>query len=241
MKWDIHTHTTYSRIKPWGYDALNSPAEMIKAAIKKGLDGIVITDHNTIKGALAGLKYVKAKKLNFSLIIGEEIRTTSGDVLAIGISEEIRPYLSLEETIDKIHEQGGVCVAAHPFARFLLGTVLRDKSKKTDAIEVLNACSALHFQNLAAQKFARQNNLVAVAGSDAHAASVIGSAGIICNNPLKDIKNGRVKIFGSEALRKELARIYIRKYIRSIKWLINKQEKRELKEFIRKCEPCFNF
>ena len=62
MRFDLHCHTIYSRHWYWGVDALNTPREMIKAAVKKGLDGIAITDHDNIKGALQGLRDAKGFK-----------------------------------------------------------------------------------------------------------------------------------------------------------------------------------
>jgi len=62
MRIDCHCHTIYSKHWFWGYDSINTPKEMIKAAIKKGLDGIAITDHNTVKGSLIGKKIAKKYK-----------------------------------------------------------------------------------------------------------------------------------------------------------------------------------
>ena len=117
MKIDCHCHTIYSKHWFWGYDALNTPLEMIKAAIKKGLDGLAITDHNTVKGSLVGKKVAKKYK-NFILITGCEIRTKSCEVIALGIKENISPNLSLEETIEKIHDLGGIAVIPHPFGKY---------------------------------------------------------------------------------------------------------------------------
>ena len=52
LKFDLHIHTTCSKHPFWGVDAMNCPKEAIKRAIKLGLDGIAITDHNTTRGGL---------------------------------------------------------------------------------------------------------------------------------------------------------------------------------------------
>ena len=62
MRIDTHVHTIYSKHWFWGFDSLNTPLEMIKFAIKKGLDGLAITDHNTVKGSMVGKKIAKSFK-----------------------------------------------------------------------------------------------------------------------------------------------------------------------------------
>ena len=46
IKLDLHVHSHYSE------DAIGTPEEIIKYAIRNGMQGIAITDHNEIKGVL---------------------------------------------------------------------------------------------------------------------------------------------------------------------------------------------
>src|SRR4030067_1854146 len=114
MKIDCHCHTIYSRHAFWGSDALNTPLEMIKAAVKKGIDGLAITDHNTVKGSLIAKKEARRFK-NFKIITGCEVRTREGEIIALGVKENIPMNLSIEETVKIIKDLGGISVAPHPF------------------------------------------------------------------------------------------------------------------------------
>jgi len=163
MKIDCHCHTVYSKHWFWGFDALNTPQEMIKIAIKRGLDGLAIVDHDNVKGSLAAKKV--AKRYKFLIITGAEIKTKSGDLIALGIKENVPVFLSLEETIEKVHDLGGITIAPHPYR----GLGLADKALKLDldAIETLNGITPPN-QNKQAQQLAKTKHLPGVAGSDAH-------------------------------------------------------------------------
>jgi len=108
MKIDLHIHSKYS------YDSYLEPKTIIKIAKKRNLDGVAITDHSSLKGSK------EAKKIadDFLIIESSEIKTSTGEILAYGIQEEIKPKQSIYETIDKIHEQDGIAVAPHPFDMF---------------------------------------------------------------------------------------------------------------------------
>lgn len=198
MKFDMHIHTIYSDHWYWGRDALNTPEEMIKAAKKRGLDGIAITDHDSIKGALNGLKI--AKKMKFIVIPGAEIRSRSGDILGLGIKENVKPGMSIEETIEKIHDLGGISVAAHPFFSMEKRKGIGKEAVRADAVEVFNSTSATFFMNRKARMLAEKYKRPFSAGSDAHYYKDVGNAGIICNDPLEDILKRKVKIFGAGPL-----------------------------------------
>ena len=197
MKFDMHTHTIYSKHWFFGIDALDYPRDMIKAAIKKGLDGIAVTDHNNIRGSLIALKEAKRINKDFKIITGIEVRSAKGDILAYGVRENVKPMMSVEETVESIHDLGGIAVAAHPFSEFLFRNVLQEESRKTDAVEVFNATNSIPLQNLKAKAFARQYNMPVSAGSDSHCILSVGNAGIICDSdPLGSIMKKKVRIFG---------------------------------------------
>ena len=174
-----------------------SPYEIIKIAKRRGLNAIAITDHNTIKIE----KFAKkVSKEDFLVIVGEEIDTKDGHLLAIGIEEEIKPGLSLEETLDIIYSQGGIGIAPHPFDIAKKG--LGYKAKLCDAIEIKNALNIDRIADKVAQRFAKKNKLCGVGGSDAHFREGIGKCYnlIDCelelDSILKAVKRGECKAVG---------------------------------------------
>ncbi len=218
MRFDMHTHTTYSKHDFWGRDALNTPREMIKAAIKKGLSGMAITDHQTVKGSIVGKKAARTLKRDFKIITGLEIKTEIGDLLALGVKKNIPDHLSLKETIEKVHDLGGLAVAPHPFGEFGFRACLRDEAVKTDAIEIFNSTSCRGFQNNMAKELAKRYKRPVSAGSDAHCCRIVGNAGIICSgDPLEAIRKKKVKIFGSLTPIKDIAYLTVKKFERSFK------------------------
>ncbi|MCG8571012.1 MAG: PHP domain-containing protein [Spirochaetes bacterium] len=106
MKYDLHTHTMYSRCSNL------KPEVLLKLAKKFNLNGIAITDHYTIKGALAVSKLNKDK--DFEVIVGSEIDTPQGSILAYYINKEIKSR-NILEILDEIRTQGGLAAIAHPF------------------------------------------------------------------------------------------------------------------------------
>jgi predicted metal-dependent phosphoesterase TrpH len=166
---EFHSHTSASK------DCLTPPEKMIKACIRKGIDRLVVTDHNTIAGAL------EAKELDPErVIIGEEIMTRSGELLAAFVTEEIPPGLSPEETIERLRDQDAFISVSHPFDSMRKGAwqladllAIRDK---VDAIEIFNARCILPGYNDQARDFAIENGLAGTTGSDAHTTFELGAA-----------------------------------------------------------------
>lgn len=156
---EFHCHTVYSK------DSLTKPKTLVKAARRKGLDRLIVTDHNSIAGAL------EAKQIAPELIIvGEEILTTRGELLAAFVTDELPAGLTPLEAIRRLREQGAFISVSHPFdgRRGWQLADLLEIVPLVDAIETFNArCMSAHF-NLQAQEFARQHNLAGTVGSDAH-------------------------------------------------------------------------
>lgn len=206
MKIDMHIHSIYSP------DGRVRVEDILRIARKKGLDGIAITDHNEIKGAL------KAKKLGIiPVIVGEEVSTLRGHVLAYEIDCLIPRDLSVEETIEEIHDCGGYAVVAHPY-RFWSGIGEKEvikNSNKFDAVEVFNGRCKFS-SNRKAKKLALKLNKGFTAGSDAHFNYEIGKAGIIADCEIdelwKRIKKRNVRIFGKSRSEKETIR-YVKKSV----------------------------
>ena len=174
MKIDLHCHSYYSR------DGVSSPEKLIKAAQKRGLDGIALTDHDTTKGWTAAK--LAAKKLNAVLILGEEIKIrkqekTVGEILGYFLKEEINPKgKSVEEVIKEIKEQGGIAIIAHPYHWRKPFKELEKYKNLADGIEVFNSRSQSKKGNQKSLNFAKKNNLAMTAGSDAHSYFEVGNA-----------------------------------------------------------------
>jgi predicted metal-dependent phosphoesterase TrpH len=136
---------------------------------------VAVTDHNTLEGAR-----VFCREAPDRFLMGEEIRTTEGEVLALFIEEHVPPNLSLQETVDRIHAQGGLVGASHPLDRYrdeAMGRqVLEIVRGQLDFVEVLNARMIDHDDNRLARDLAVRWGLAASAGSDAHAAFEVGRA-----------------------------------------------------------------
>jgi predicted metal-dependent phosphoesterase TrpH len=183
-------HTTHS------IDSFCSVAEAVKAAQTRGLNGIAITDHNSIGGHAEVRKF---SRRGFVIIPGLEISSSNGHILGLGICELVPRGLPAKETVERIKEQGGIAIAAHPFALGRKpGLVYK---AKFDAIEVFNS-RALFFSNPLARRFAERNRFPMIAGSDAHHCDEIGLASTTLNckanvdSILEEIKGGGASISG---------------------------------------------
>lgn len=173
---DFHIHSKYS------YDSLSSPKKIYKMALKKGLDGIAITDHNTIRGGL------EASKLDGSLyvVIGSEIKTEKGDIIGLFLNDEIKSR-DFSGVVEEIKGQDGLIVLPHPFKKD--GRVSRDLLDKVDLIETFNGKLSPK-QNVKAQELAEKENKPVIGGSDAHLAGSIGTVKTVLNfsDPIKDFE-----------------------------------------------------
>ncbi len=169
LKVEFHCHTIYSK------DSLTRPERLVEACRRKGIDRVVVTDHNTIAGARAAQALDPQR-----VIVGEEIMTTKGELLAAFVSEEIPAGLEPRQAIQRLREQGAVISVSHPFDRFRQGgwalTDLLEILPLVDAIEAFNSrCLLPHF-NAQAEDLARRNGIPITVGSDAHAACELGRA-----------------------------------------------------------------
>ena len=116
-----------------------------------------------------------------------EIKTSTGEILAYGIQEEIEPKQNIYETIDQIHEQDGVAIAPHPFDMFRRYNG-KNIVKGIDGIEIFNSRCILNFFNYKAIKKAKEMNFPMTAGSDAHTMEEIGNAFTVFDSDLDIIK-----------------------------------------------------
>ncbi len=169
IKVDLHVHTSFSA------DSLTLLAHVDGHARRRGLSAVAITDHNSIQGALR-----LQQETDLLIIVGEEIRTSQGEIIGLFLQEHIPPGLSPRETVRLIREQNGIVCIPHPVDRFrgsaLQPAALEEIHPEVDAIEVFNARNSFGADNRLARGLAERYGLLATGGSDAHHPSEIGRA-----------------------------------------------------------------
>jgi predicted metal-dependent phosphoesterase TrpH len=166
LKVDFHCHTFHSA------DSLTSIEALIQSARRRGLDKLVVTDHNSIQGALEA--YALAPDL---IIIGEEVQTTQGEFLAAYVTEELPRGLEPMDALKRLKDQGAFVSVSHPFDSQRSGwtlEMLETLAPLVDAVEVLNARVFDPAFNEHARAFALTHNLPGTAGSDGHHPSEAG-------------------------------------------------------------------
>ena len=205
LRIDLHVHTRYS------YDSLIRPKELVFYSKKRRLDGVAITDHDTIEGVSE-----IAKETDIVIIPGIEVTSSEGHILGLNVHENIPKKLNSDETVDKIHAAGGIAIACHP-AAFLKISLGKNMNSKFDAVEVINS-SAFPFEYSVrhSQQIASRLGISQVAGSDAHYAPEIGYAYTVVDAELevgsimKAISKGLCKPFGEAIpLRMRLKREFL--------------------------------
>jgi predicted metal-dependent phosphoesterase TrpH len=171
LRVEFHCHSRYS------IDSLNKIPDLLKTAHKRGIDRLVITDHNTIRGAL------EAQALDGELVIvGEEIKTTKGELLASFVTDEIPEGLEPLEAIHRLRKQGAFISVSHPFDLQRSGWQLTDLMfilPLVDAIEVFNSRCVNPAFNDQAFRLAEEQNLAGTVGSDVHALVEVGRSTLL--------------------------------------------------------------
>jgi predicted metal-dependent phosphoesterase TrpH len=167
---DLHCHTRAS------FDSLSPPASVVRVAAQRGLTHLIVTDHDRLDGALEAQA---AAPPELTVIVGQEIRTLAGDLIAAFVTEPIPRDLPAVEAIERVRAQGGLVGIPHPFDRFR-GSVGRDAVIPTlaplvDWVEIHNA-RLVGRGNEDAAEFALANRLPGVAVSDAHSLIEVGVA-----------------------------------------------------------------
>ncbi len=166
LKLDLHIHSQYSG------DGSGSPKEIIKILQQRGLQGMAITDHNSVLGSLKALEVAPK---DFIVIPGQEISTHEGHIVALGVKKNIDRDLSIEETVERIIDLGGIPLVVHLFRNMsgIKRNNLKKIQKKISAIEVFNSCSVPK-SNLKSAKVAKEFNLGGTGGSDSHKPEYVG-------------------------------------------------------------------
>jgi predicted metal-dependent phosphoesterase TrpH len=174
---DLHIHTLAS-------DGTASVLEILDHVDRStDLDVVAITDHERIDAALAARSIARDRGLRVEVVVGEEVTTLGGHLLALWIERPIRPFRSLRATISAVHDQGGLAIPAHPLVPYPLcaqGFVLRrlladpDAGVHPDAIEAFNPTALGRPWHGRVVQFAKELGIATVGCSDAHTLDAIG-------------------------------------------------------------------
>ena len=173
MRADFHIHTEASP------DSSMSPKALVQACQRAGLAAIAVTDHHTIRGALA-----VRDAAPFMVIVGAEFRTADGEVIGLFLEKDVPRGLSAEETVARIREQGGLVQVPHPFDRFRRKHISEEALVRVlpqvDVIEAFNARTTLKRDTMRGVKFiqrhAADGRIVPTGVTDAHTPFEIGHA-----------------------------------------------------------------
>lgn len=168
LRLDMHSHTHVS------HDCLCPLERVLETARARGIDRLVVTDHNEIRGAQE-LHRIDPERV----LVGEEVKTAEGaDVIGILLEEKIPRGTPARETCERIREQGGVVYLPHPFdvRRAGGGALLERIADLVDVVEAHNARTWRRSVNLRGEAWARANGKLLGAGSDSHTLAEMGRA-----------------------------------------------------------------
>ena len=168
LRGDFHMHTHFSG------DCLTEPEALVKRCLEVGLNCIAVTEHNTIRGALAVREMAP-----FMVIVAEEVRTTQGEVTGLFLSEEVPKGLAPVEAAKRIKEQGGLVSIPHPYDLFRGSPLSRQGIEEVlpyaDIVEAFNARTTRLRDNASSHRLAMDHGLLLTAVSDAHTAGELGT------------------------------------------------------------------
>ena len=167
VRLDLHVHTKYS------HDSAAPVRSVLDRCRESGLGLVAITDHNNIRGALEA-----REAADFPVIVGEEVKSSEGDIIGLFLEEAVPRNLSPTETAQRIKAQGGLVGVPHPFDR-LRPTALRRRAileilPYVDFLEGYNGHTLLPMDNQNGIDFAKEHALATVASSDSHSALELG-------------------------------------------------------------------
>ncbi|ATW89440.1 hypothetical protein halTADL_2724 [Halohasta litchfieldiae] len=195
---ELHSHSALS------HDGRDPVELLLEQAAAVGLDALAVTDHDEIDASIAAAE--QAADHGLIGIVGMEISSAAGHILAFGIKELIPPGLSYDETLERIHEQGGIAVIPHPFQKSRHGVaphITDDQLASADGLEVYNSRLFTGRSNRQAERFAIERGLPMTAGSDAHISEMVGQAVTevgasdrSADAILEAIRHGRTSVIG---------------------------------------------
>ena len=208
LKMDSHIHSEYSP------DSSSKIDDILGTAKKRNIDVIAISDHNTVDGTSEVLK--KTRNTDILAIPSIEISSTHGHILGFGCEENIPRDLSPQDTIDRIHDLGGLAIIPHPFCFYRHGLLCKSdyRDLKIDAIETKNARFVVGYCNNKAKKLSKNEQIPSLGASDAHYWKFVGDCYSMVeaekdiDSIFKAIKKGRVESRG-----KGTSNILLSKYL----------------------------
>lgn len=196
LRMDLHVHTDHSR------DSNICLDEAIRRCKAAGLDGFAVTDHDT----LDGLPDVHARQQSYLIIPGIEISARGAHILGLNVSEPVQAGLSIQNTVERLHDQGAIAIVAHPHSIFKTWVDSREiEQARLDAVEVANANQfPFDFMMRKNTALAERLGLPITGGSDAHIPEMVGRAYTIIDveaNNVEDVisslRNGYTEACGS--------------------------------------------
>lgn len=213
MRLDLHVHTSYSAYGRWKYDAIGSPRRVINRARQVGLDCIAITDHDTVKGAIEAQEIAQDVD-GIDVVPGIEVTSDEGHILGLNVSTPIPTGLSASETVEAIHDRGGLAVAAHPGRS---SGVSPEADTGFDAIEAWNARTNRR-NNATAERLADELGLPAIATSDAHHWKDVGRAYTVVEgtDALSGVEIGPVELVRGRLSKTAFCRLYAAKLLHNL-------------------------
>lgn len=174
LRADFHSHSHYSK------DSLLNPQTFINRCVARGVTCIAVTDHNEIEGAFVIRKLALDTNAPLKVLIGEEVKTSEGEIIGLFLHEKIARDMSPEDTVKAIHEQGGLAVIPHPYDIFRR-SVLTDEAIErvkhdVDAIEGFNCRNILARHDEKARELASEVQKPFTLGTDSHSPWELGGA-----------------------------------------------------------------
>lgn len=167
LKADLHVHSRYS------HDSTASLQSIVNRCIKTGIQCLALTDHNTAEGAL-----ILKGETPLRIIVGEEVKSTEGDIIGLFLQESIPRDLTPQQTVREIKSQGGLVMVPHPFDRVrpsALGLeAFQSIAHDVDILETFNARNLFNADNEQADEIAREYRIVRAAASDGHTSAELG-------------------------------------------------------------------
>lgn len=214
---DSHIHCQYSP------DSSTKIDDIIKKSIEDKIDIIAISDHNTVEGSKVAVEKTKNTE-NLLVIPSIEISSSKGHILGFGCEEVIPRDLEPEETIDMIHDQGGLAIIPHPFCFYRHGLLCKSNPDELnfDAIETRNARFIVGWYNFKAKKLADKKNIPSLGASDSHYIDFLGDCYSLIDceldidSVLKSIKKGQVEAHGKGTSNIKLSKYLFDKHVRKL-------------------------
>ncbi|MUV89589.1 PHP domain-containing protein [Halapricum sp. CBA1109] len=195
---ELHAHSELS------YDGRDPVEDLLARARTASLDALAVTDHDEFEASRRACEL--APEYGLLGIPGMEVTSAAGHVLALGIESAVETGLAFRETLDRIHDQGGIAVVPHPFQESrsgVMANISRVDLARADAIEVYNSRLLTGRANRQARRFAVEHGIPMTAGSDAHIAEMVGRAITTVDTDersvdaiLEGIREGRTAIEG---------------------------------------------